>query len=284
MKAKTDSTKKKKKTDTGRHKVVFGLDVDRSSMLSLSALLLTQIKPRDISQHIAAWGWNSNQRCGHINAVTIPQPRQIQHSKVRNYIDCSAGRHHSLFLSEHGIVFSIGDGRKGQLGYGNLFSPRPKKGGVVQAIPQAITPTGNLKFGRDLQCMQVSAGGTFSMAREATPYEGARVVQGFLPLEQVLEEKLRRFPDSNSLREVWSYVRQERFMINKRADGLVITWGTGKHGELGLGDDIKFAPYPMVSLFYLFCYFLWFVDLLWWLCWIGELPFEACLHLENIRW
>eukprot|EP00981_Chlorochromonas_danica_P006917 scaffold1504_cov172-Ochromonas_danica.AAC.5 len=166
--------------------------------------------------YATAWGWNANHR-----------------------------KHHSLLLSDHGIIYSFGDGRQGQLGYGNLFTGNPIKGGIVQATPASVTPTGNLKFGRDLQCAEVVAGGTFSIAREASPEEGAKRVVGFLSLEKRLMESLKFFPDSSALRRAWSLVRQERFAINRISEGLVISWGTGANGELGHGKDVKHTPYPL---------------------------------------
>lgn len=197
--------------------------------------------------YATAWGWNANHRIGNLTIDQLYEPRQIQRSNQRNYIDCSAGKHHSLLLSDHGIIFSFGDGRQGQLGYGNLFTGNPIKGGIVQATPASVTPTGNLKFGRDLQCAEVVAGGTFSIAREASPEEGAKRVVGFLSLEKRLIESLKFFPDSSALRRAWSLVRQERFAINRISEGLVISWGTGANGELGHGKEVKHTPYPLVS-------------------------------------
>lgn len=193
-----------------------------------------------------AWGWNSNHRAGHLTADQVDEPRQVQRSKTRNYIACAAGTHHSLLVSDRGIVYSFGDGRKGQLGYGNLFTGDALKGGVVQATPSSVTPTGNLKFGRDIQCIEVAAGGAFSVAREASPEEGAKRVVGFLPMERRLKEYMALYPDSSAVRRAWSIIRQERFAINRISEGVLITWGTGHHGELGHGADTKHTPFPMV--------------------------------------
>lgn len=209
----------------------------------------------DIWLHGASWGWNSNNRAGNLTEINVEIPKQLQRSKIRNYIDCSAGRHHTLFVSDQGNVYSFGDGRYGQLGYGNLFTGKPTKGGIVQGVPRGITPTGKLKFGRDIQCVQVSAGGTFSVAREASPMERTASIIEFNQLEHAIIQLFKRYPDSEAIRRVWSIIRHERFIINRSAEGLIITWGTGKNGELGLGHDIKFSPYPQViilSLIFLF--------------------------------
>lgn len=201
--------------------------------------------------HASAWGWNSSHRCGNLTENVLYFPRQIQRSQVRNYIACASGEHHSLLVSDQGIVYSFGDGRKGQLGYGNLFTGMPLKGGIVQAIPQSITPTGILKFGRDVQCVEVAAGSSFSFAREASPVEGSERMIAFLHIEKQLHNLLKSCPDSVALRHAWAQVRQERCIVNKFSEGVVIAWGTGHHGELGLGDEMKYSPYPQVIIIYI---------------------------------
>jgi alpha-tubulin suppressor-like RCC1 family protein len=212
---------------------------------------LTPLKQR-FRYNICGWGWNSSNRVGNLTEENVTFPRPVQRSNRTNYISAYAGKNHSLFVSEEGNIYSIGDGRRGQLGYGNMFTGLPTKGGIRQATPLPITPTGELKFGRDLQCVQVAAGGSFSIAREATPSEGSLVVNGFLRMESSIIKLLKIYPDSESLKRVWCYVRHERFIINRKSEGLVITWGTGKHGELGLGQDELFSSYPQVNFRLLF--------------------------------
>lgn len=71
---------------------------------------------KDIYLHAAAWGWNANHRCGHLTATELDEPHHVQRSKKRNYIAAAAGKHHSLLISDRGVVYTFGDGRKGQLG------------------------------------------------------------------------------------------------------------------------------------------------------------------------
>lgn len=44
---------------------------------------------------------------------------------------------------------------------------------------------------------------------------------------------LALYGDCESIAFANSHVRQERFVINKKAEGLVVTFGTGANGELG---------------------------------------------------
>lgn len=195
----------------------------------------------------AAWGWNSERRAGNVTAVSIPFPRQLQRTQDFCFISGAAGKHHALFITNTGNVYSIGDGRQGQLGYGNLFTGMPAKGGETQATPRHVTPSGILKFGRDLQSVEVAAGGTFSLSREINSFEASKSVTGFLSLEAVLSYYLQLFPDSLAIRHAFSIARQERCVINHRAEGKVLVWGTGKHGELGLGSDHLYTSFPVLN-------------------------------------
>eukprot|EP01033_Poteriospumella_lacustris_P008235 gene8235-5936_t len=200
-----------------------------------------------IALQAAAWGWNSERRDGNLTAVSIPFPRQLQRTKDFCFISGAAGKHHALLVTNTGNVYSIGDGRQGQLGYGNIFTGLPAKGGETQATPRHVTPSGVLKFGRDLQCVEVAAGGSFSVAREINHLEASQNVRGFLSLEAVLSYYLQLFPDSPAVRAAYSVVRQERCVINRRAEGKVLVWGTGPDGELGLGEDQRFSSFPVLN-------------------------------------
>ena len=49
----------------------------------------------------------------------------MQHSIGHQFISSAAGKYHSLAVSTSGVVYSFGDGRKGQLGHGNMFTSTP---------------------------------------------------------------------------------------------------------------------------------------------------------------
>lgn len=66
----------------------------------------------------------------------------------------------------------------------------------------------------------------------------------FVETEDAIKSLMERFSESSSLRATWSIVRQERCEINRSAEGTVLTWGTGVHGELGLGPHVTYCPYP----------------------------------------
>src|SRR5690606_36688856 len=56
-------------------------------------------------------------------------------------------------------------------------------------------------------------------------------------------------PCNSCARKAWSFVRQEMYMSTKQAGGSVISWGTGRRGELGHANDkVVEAPRPIPVL------------------------------------
>jgi alpha-tubulin suppressor-like RCC1 family protein len=141
-------------------------------------------------------------------------------------------------------VYALGEGRRGQLGFGNQFTGALKKGGVYQAFPRMTTPSGAYTYKTDLKIGQVACGGSFSIAREISTEEGVDTSIGFRELEYAFLSLKATYYESNSIQQAWSTIRQERFKISRQAEGQLLVWGTGEHGELGLGVLGKLSLYP----------------------------------------
>lgn len=193
-----------------------------------------------------SWGWNSGGRAGNLTEVEINQPRQVQKSSQQNYIRSAAGKNHSLLVSDDGNVYSYGEGRYGQLGYGNQFSTEEISAETTQAYPKAVTPSGEYVHGRDIKVVQVGCGTTFSIARELCPSEGIDLKSGLRHAERALFNLLEAHAGSDILLRIASEVRQERFSVSKISSGVTTSWGTGNNGELGLGKYVTFSPSPQV--------------------------------------
>lgn len=193
-----------------------------------------------------AWGWNSDARSGNVLYDNIEEPRQVQKSHHRNFISCAAGLNHSLLVDDKGAVYSFGSGRRGQLGYGNIFNDDKGKGGITQAVPRAVTPSGAIKYGADMKIAQVGCGAQFSVAREVSSAEALDLFKNLRAMEHSIQSVKHIFYDSEKVQKAWAEIRQERYRANRIAEGRVCTWGTGNHGQLGLGNYVKFAPAPTI--------------------------------------
>ena len=194
----------------------------------------------------ASWGWNSGGRAGNVTEDEIRSPKQLQKSNLKDesYIGVASGKHHTLLVTDQGRIYALGEGRRGQLGLGNQFTGPLKKGGVYQAFPRMVTPSGAYKYKKDVKISQVACGGSFSVARELSVEEGIDIVIGFRELERAIIGLKDQFYDSSSILHAWSFIRQERFVVSRQGEGRLLTWGTGEHGELGLGVLGKLSWYP----------------------------------------
>eukprot|EP01032_Pedospumella_encystans_P019877 gene19877-22591_t len=213
------------------------------------------VEPRKKTEgtlYVAGWGWNSGGRAGNITEDEIRFPKQFQRSTLKDesFVACAAGKHHSLLVSDEGKIYALGEGRRGQLGFGNQFTGPLKKGGIYQATPKLVTPSGAYNNKQDLKICQVAAGGSFSVARELSIDEGVDLVTGFRELENALVSLKSQFVESESIQHAYSVARQERFRISTQANGQLLVWGTGEHGELGLGilGNLSIYPQPVWKL------------------------------------
>ena len=190
------------------------------------------------------WGWNTSGCTGNITDVEVFSPKQIQRSTQRNFIRSAAGANHSLIVSDSGKVFSFGEGKYGQLGYGNKFFNDQVKGAITQAYPKPVAPSLEFRRGQETKVAEVGCGSTFSVAREICPEEDVVLRRGLLEANSALLSLLKVYGHIEILCEAMSHIRHELFLSSQLSTGTVTTWGTGNHGELGLGNSVKFSSSP----------------------------------------
>ena len=59
---------------------------------------------RKVPLYPVSWGWNADGRAGNATMREIRKPQMVHRSTMRNYISSSAGTHHSLLVSDTGVV------------------------------------------------------------------------------------------------------------------------------------------------------------------------------------
>jgi alpha-tubulin suppressor-like RCC1 family protein len=195
-----------------------------------------------------AWGWNGNYRCGNLTDSSHDQPQQVQRCPPNNFIAGFASKTHSLLINSNGNVFTFGSGQRGQLGYGNAFTDifLPNKT-LQQGVPKQITPTGNIHRNKDLKFQQVTGGSEFSLAREISTEEALDLVNEFTYLESHISTLLQMYGDAcSSLLHCKAIIRHERCLHSQSAQGRVVAFGVGVHGELGLGRYTTYCMSPMI--------------------------------------
>ena len=228
------------------------------TVLSYKGLGVAESEPlvqeaRKVPLYPISWGWNADGRAGNATMREIREPQLVHRSTMRNYISSSAGTHHSLLVSDQGVVYSFGSGRRGQLGFfpnefkgqigGNVKGP---KGGIQQTLPRAVIGTGTLVFGTDLKIGQVCAGRFSSIARQISTQEGIASVKTLMDTKRHLEDLMKYYPDSVDLQQAWALCRHEIYKTMVISHGQLTSWGKGDNGELGLGRYVKYNPSPAI--------------------------------------
>ena len=193
-----------------------------------------------------SWGWNDSGRAGNITDDSIYEVKRVQQTHQERIIAAAAGKHHSLIVSEEGNVYTFGDNKHWQLGYGNPFTTLTPQKEPAQYYPRQVTPTGHLRYGRDFKVTEVGGGASYSIAREASSVDAVKFSKGMLALERGLAKLIRLYPDALPLAMADAKLRQEKYMFSRAYGGQVMTWGTGKYGELGLGKHIQCSVIPRV--------------------------------------
>jgi alpha-tubulin suppressor-like RCC1 family protein len=232
--------------DVSNHGVLIS-DVNASTVLNnlLTSERDTEGRKQRPPLYPVGWGWNAGRRAGNLTEFEIFYPKQVQKSVQHNYIASATGANHSLIVSDNGAVFSFGEGRCGQLGYGNQFTNEHPKGGIIQAFPRAVAPSGEYNKGCDIKVTQVACGATFSLARQLCPDEGVALRRGLQQMTKALSSLLNTYGEAEILQRALSSVKQEHFDASVKSKGIVTAWGMGNNGELGLGKYITFSPSPL---------------------------------------
>lgn len=128
----------------------------RMYLLAAAAMTLAVLKPADLNgSEVFSFGSNASGRTGlgtTLGSTTVATPIDISHLGDRAVKQVSAGREHSLLLTDEGDVYSFGTSAVGIIG-------RTTPIGSSQSVAAAIDTT---NLGGD-KITQVSAGGSHSL-------------------------------------------------------------------------------------------------------------------------
>ncbi|CAM9305770.1 unnamed protein product, partial [Ectocarpus sp. 13 AM-2016] len=193
------------------------------------------------------WGWGGEFRIGtgRDGSESSPRPLHPNFTK-KQFVDLAAGKRHTLFVSDDGLVFSVGEGLSWQLGTTSQFINHPDRRAVQRLPKQVVHPSGDLKAGKDYWVAQAAAGDTFSVTREANAEDAARATEGFLWMKMSVKTLLGQSPSSESLQELWEHILEEERTLHRRFQGRLLSWGSGQRGQLGLGEGVVDRRTPHV--------------------------------------
>eukprot|EP01119_Soliformovum_irregulare_P020464 TRINITY_DN6629_c0_g1_i1.p1 TRINITY_DN6629_c0_g1~~TRINITY_DN6629_c0_g1_i1.p1 ORF type:complete len:710 (+),score=178.62 TRINITY_DN6629_c0_g1_i1:33-2162(+) len=194
----------------------------KNAFLSTEVLQLGSLAEKIKSDPCILFSWGSNSY-GELGTPigfggNCNFPQQVHLAKT--VLQISAGFHHSLALTEGGVIFSWGNNVYGELGLGDNKNYR---------TPMEIT---NLQ-----KAIQISAGGGFSYAvvESGALYGWGCNLDGELGIS---EEKNFNVPQSiPKLRNVTHVSAGHTHSIALTKNGTLYSWGLNKTGQLGLGNN-----------------------------------------------
>ena len=178
-----------------------------------------------------SWGVGVCGKLGHGDQQFQLLPKKIEAFVGRHVIAVSAGLNHSLAITAAGAVWSWGHGALGQLGHGDTQDPLlPKK---VEAF------TGQ-------RVVAVSAGMYHSLALTAdgSVWSWGWEASGRLGHGDMQSQPLPKKVETLAGRRVVAVSAGRCHSIAITADSAVFTWGQGKDGCLGHGEDLSSQLLP----------------------------------------
>jgi len=174
-----------------------------------------------------SWGWGGFGELGHGDDQQLLLPKKIVALASQRVVATWAGWFHSLAITADGAVWSWGDGGECRLGHGDEQDQwQPKK---VDALAGQ-------------RVIAVSAGARHSIALtvEGTAWswgsgDDGQLGHGDEKIDRLLPKKIEAFAG----RRVVAVSAGMAHGLVLSADGAVFTWGEGRHGCLGHGEDLS---------------------------------------------
>jgi len=172
---------------------------------------------------VRSWGWGTYGQLGHGDYQSQLLPKKVEAFADQRVVAVSAGESHSLAITADGAVWSWGAGAYGKLGHGDQQSqPLPKK---VEALA-----------GR--RVIAVAAGWTTSLALTADGvWSCGRGDSGQLGHGDQQDQLLPKKVEALAGQRVVAVSAGGMHSLAIAADGAVWSWGDGREGRLGHGDE-----------------------------------------------
>ncbi|XP_053562443.1 X-linked retinitis pigmentosa GTPase regulator isoform X2 [Bombina bombina] len=169
------------------------------------------------------WGENLEGQLGLANESNLSTPHQVDVGKPISWISC--GYYHSAFVTQDGELYTFGEPENGKLG----LSPEKLKN---HKLPQRVSGiSGKVKM--------VSCGGGHTVAvTESEVYTFGLGQFGQLGRGTfIFEAPLPKAVDALKKHKIRSVACGENHTAVITDTGLLYTFGDGRHGKLGLGDE-----------------------------------------------
>ena len=179
---------------------------------------------RNVIVNPVSWGTGFNLCLGHGSHANEKYPKPIKSLKEKGVIQVAVGPQHCSALCSSGQIYSWGIGLNGRLGHGNIQD---------SSAPKMLVSTK-----KNCTAVQIACGAAHSayLTQDGKLYSWGRGLNGELGNgerhDQWMPNLVLRLRDL-----IVSYVAcGTNTTFACTGGGLLFSWGSGKHGCLGLGD------------------------------------------------
>ncbi|XP_043556764.1 X-linked retinitis pigmentosa GTPase regulator isoform X1 [Chiloscyllium plagiosum] len=169
------------------------------------------------------WGDNSEGQIGLDTKNNASVPQQVDVGKPISWVSC--GYYHSAFVTDDGQLYTFGESDNGKLGL-------PLDQPINHRIPQLVT-------GISGKIIQVSCGGdhTIVLAEEEVYAFGFGQFGQLGHGTFIFESSLPKVVEQLKKKNVRFISCGENHTAAVTSNGLLYTFGDGRHGKLGLGEE-----------------------------------------------
>ncbi|GCC28861.1 hypothetical protein chiPu_0007295 [Chiloscyllium punctatum] len=169
------------------------------------------------------WGDNSEGQIGLDTKNNASVPHQVDVGKPISWVSC--GYYHSAFVTDDGQLYTFGESDNGKLGL-------PLDQPINHRIPQLVT-------GISGKIIQVSCGGdhTVVLAEEEVYAFGFGQFGQLGHGTFIFESSLPKVVEQLKKKNVRFISCGENHTAAVTSNGLLYTFGDGRHGKLGLGEE-----------------------------------------------
>jgi len=191
---------------------------------------------------VFSWGRGYLNMLGHndYQCKTMPTMLDTQVFAGAKVLMVSCGGYHTMLLTDRGSVWTCGDGSWGKLGQGDFFN----YGIFVQVLLTGCTVS--------MPRISMVAAGLYhsvALASDGRVFSWGRAVEGRLGLhhpsnpQYTIEERRPRLVKSLQNHRVEMVASGDDHTVVLTVEGIVLSWGVGGCGQLGLGDmDDRYMP------------------------------------------
>jgi len=189
-----------------------------------------------------SWGSGILGQLGHGDYVSrqrpIPLGKQVCAGAKVQMVSC--GQHHTMVLTDIGSVWTCGDGFKGKLGLGDITN---------HCTFAQVRWTGHYDL---MPCMSMVTAGlhhSVALASDGRVFSWGCALRGKLGLfhpshpQYSTEETRPMLVENLEAHRVQMAAAGDDHTVVLTLEGIVLTWGAGDHGQLGLGgQDDTYVP------------------------------------------